>query len=340
MTIDMHHHWIGEELAAVLRTRSEQPRIYKKDGDERDHLDSPIGGFPLSRGFDSVEKRIAEMDEGGVDRAVLSMIGLGIENMPIEIGLPLIKVYNDSVSRICAKHPDRFSALCAVPYADMNAAAAEFERAIAMPGIVGTQVPSDGFLTEKRAERWRPLFAAMNRNHAHVLVHYGRQPNDPEAPKPDWSDNKTPRQGTLDMQARLSSAMITFVLTDFLKDFPNVSVQTHNLGGNIPLEVERLDHRYAISNPGEEMPSAKFARMPMVVDCNSYGSRGIEMAVAVYGADKIVFGTDGTLFGMEWSKKAIAEAKIPESAKQAILHDNAARCIAPNLNKERRAAAE
>jgi len=339
MTIDMHHHWIPEELSAVLRTRTEMPRIYKRD-DGRDHLDSPIGGFPLSRGFDSIEKRLAEMDEGGVDRAVLSMINLGIENMPTEQGLPLLRVYNDSVSRMCAKHPDRFSAICAVPYADMDAAVAEFERAMALPGIVGVQVPSDGFLSKQRAERWRPLFAAANKRHAHFLVHYGRQPNDPEAPKPDWSDNRTPRQGTLDMQSRLSSNMVTFVLTDFLTEFPNVSVQSHNLGGNIPLEVERLDHRFMISNPGEELPSAKFARMPMVVDCNSYGPKGIELAVAVYGADKIVFGTDGTLFGMEWSKKAIAEAKIPESAKRAILHDNAARCIAPNLHKEARVAAE
>jgi predicted TIM-barrel fold metal-dependent hydrolase len=339
MTIDMHHHWIGEELSAVLRTRSEMPRIYNRD-DGREHLDSPIGGFPLSKGFDSVEKRIAEMDEGGVDRAVLSMINLGIENMPTEQGLPLLRVFNDSVSRICAKHPDRFSAICAVPYGDMDAAVAEFERAMALPGVVGVQVPSDGFLSAKRAERWRPLFTSANRHHAHFFVHYGRQPNDPEAPRPDWSDNRTPRQGTLDMQSRLSSNMITFVLTDFLKDFPNVTLQSHNLGGNIPLEVERLDHRYMISNPGEELPSKKFARMPIVVDCNSYGPKGIELAVSVYGADKIVFGTDGTLFGMEWSKKAIAEANIPESAKRAILHDNAARCIAPNLNKERRAAAE
>ena len=36
------------------------------------------------------------------------LINLGIENMPTEEGLPLLRIYNDSVSRMCAEHPDRF----------------------------------------------------------------------------------------------------------------------------------------------------------------------------------------------------------------------------------------
>jgi aminocarboxymuconate-semialdehyde decarboxylase len=339
MTIDMHHHWISAGLSEVLRKRTEMPRIYKMD-DGREFLDSPIAGFPLTEGFDSPEKRITEMDKAGITRGVLSMIGLGIENMPLEISLPLLRAYNDSVSKTCQTYPDRFSALAAIPYTDMDAAVAEFERAMDLPGMVGAQLPGDGFLSKKRAERWRPVFAAANRRHAHFLVHYGKQANDPDAPRPDLSDNSTPRRGTLDMQARLSSDMLTFVMTDFLKDFPNVSVQTHNLGGNIPLEVERLDHRHMISNPGEELPSVKFRNMKMVVDCNSYGPRGIELAVAVYGADKIVAGTDGTLFGMEWTEKALDEANISDADKEAIRHGNAERVLAPNLHKVTRAAAE
>ncbi len=339
MTIDMHHHWISKGLSEVLRKRTEMPRIYKMD-DGREYLDSPIAGFPLTEGFDSPEKRIEEMDKGGISRGVLSMIGLGIENMPLEISLPLLRAYNNSVSETCRKYPDRFSALAAIPYTDMTAAVAEFERAMDLPGFVGAQLPGDGFLSKRRAERWRPVFEAANRRRAHFLVHYGKQANDPEAPRPDLSDLATPRRGTLDMQSRLSSAMLTFVMTDFLKDFPNVSVQTHNLGGNIPLEVERLDHRHMISHPNEELPSAKFRNMKMVVDCNSYGARGIELAVAVYGADKIVAGTDGTLFGMEWTERALGEANISEAEKEMIRSGNALRVLAPNLPGATRAAAE
>ena len=53
----------------------------------------------------------------------------------------------------------------------------------------------------------------------------------------------------------------------------------------------------------------------------------IEMAVSVYGADKIVFGSDGTHFGMDWSNKAIADSRISDAEKQAILGGNAASAI-------------
>jgi hypothetical protein len=100
--------------------------------------------------------------------------------------------------------------------------AGEFERTMALPGMVGAMLAGDGFLSLKRAERFRPILEAADRYGAIMLVHYGKIANDPEPVKIDSSDNGHPRVGTLDMQARLSQNMITFCLTDFLKSFPNV----------------------------------------------------------------------------------------------------------------------
>ena len=44
----------------------------------------------------------------------------------------------------------------------------------------------------------------------------------------------------------------------------------------------------------------------------------------LYGADRIVCGTDGTEFGCEWTNKALAEAEIGEDARAKILRRNAA----------------
>src|SRR5580693_6668329 len=66
------------------------------------------------------------------------------------------------------------------------------------------------------------------------------------------------RNGTLDMQASLSSVMVTLSLTDYLADYPDAMVHVHNLGGNIPYEVERMDHRALLDTPNEELPSSRF----------------------------------------------------------------------------------
>jgi predicted TIM-barrel fold metal-dependent hydrolase len=189
-------------------------------------------------------------------------------------------------------------------------------------------LPGDGFLTLQRAERYRPLFKAANERGAVFLVHYGRLADDADASVTRFGDNGGLRTGSLDMQARLSQNMITFALTDFLNDYPNVTVISHNLGGNITFEVERMDHRTLIDRPGEELPSKRLRAAPLLVDCNSFGARGIEMAVAVYGADKIVCGSDGTGFGMDWTNRALEEAKISDDDKDLIREGNARRALA------------
>jgi predicted TIM-barrel fold metal-dependent hydrolase len=127
------------------------------------------------------------------------------------------------------------------------------------------------------------------------------------------------------MQASLSSVMVTLCLTDLLADYPDATIVVHNLGGNIPYEVERMDHRSLLDTPDEELPSARFRRAAAVyVDCNSFGPRAIEAAVRLYGAERIVCGTDGSAFGVDWTRKALEEAEIGAEAREAILHRNAA----------------
>jgi predicted TIM-barrel fold metal-dependent hydrolase len=326
-TVDMHSHIVPKGLADALRARTKAPMIINEGGKE--YMNSLLNSRgELTPGFDSVEKRLEEMDKDGVTHAVLSNQLQDIASLPLEDSVPLCRAYNDAISAACVKYPDRLNAFAAIPIGSIDAAVAEFERAMALPGIVGCIIPGDAFLSAKRAEKIAPLLESANRHSAVILAHYGRLPNDPEAPQPDLSDNRRLRIGTLDMQSRISSSMLTFCLTDYLAKYPNLTMMTHNLGGNIPFEVERMDHRCLVDDPaGTELPSKRIRAARVIVDCNSLGSRSIETAVEVYGADKIVFGSDGTHFGMDWTQKAISEAKISEADKDLIRGGNALRTI-------------
>ena len=84
-----------------------------------------------------------------------------------------------------------------------------------------------------------------------------------------------------------------------------------------------MDHRSLLDTPNEELPSSRFRRSKVFVDCNSFGPHAIESAVRCYGAERIVCGTDGTEFGCEWTNKALADAEIGEDARAKILYRNA-----------------
>jgi predicted TIM-barrel fold metal-dependent hydrolase len=340
--IDMHAHWRPAELADALRARTREPRIVRND-DGAEVLKNRYGEEPLAKAFDDVGFHLARMDRQGVTVSALSLVGAfcWIESQPVEVSLPLCKMANDAMSDICTKYEGRFAAFAALPLTDMTAAAAELERALKLPGMIGTQIPGNLFLTRKHAEDARPLLEIANREHATLFIHHGPRPGDPFPKVGGDTDNARRRNGTLDMQASLSSVMVTLCLTDFLEPYPHATVLVHNLGGNIPYEIERMDHRCLLDTPKEELPSSRFRRSKVLVDCNSFGPRSIEAGVRLYGADRIVCGTDGSEFGCEWTANALKEADIGEEARRKILNGNAAKLLTragKTVQRERAAA--
>ena len=342
--IDMHAHWRPAEVADALRARTREPRILRNpEGVEV--LKAPrMGEAPLADAFDDVDFHLARMDRQGVETSVLSLLGsfCWVEALPLEESGPLCRTINDGLSAICRKHPGRFAAFAALPLTDMSAAAAELERALALPGVIGAQLPGNGFLTRKDAEAVRPLLEVANRHHATLFIHHGPRPGDAFPKVAGDTDNARRRNGTLDMQASLSSVMVTLCLTDCLADYPDATIVVHNLGGNLPYEVERMDHRCLLDTPEEELPSSRIGKAKVYVDCNSFGPHAIEAAVRLYGAERIVCGTDGTEFGCDWTRKAISEAEIGDEARDQILRRNAAAMLAgvASAAQRERAAAE
>src|SRR5665213_2404786 len=342
--IDMHAHWRPAEVADALRARTREPRIVR-NADGVEVLKAPrMGEAPLAEAFDEVDFHLSRMDRQGVEISVLSLLGsfCWVEAQPLEMSGPLCRRVNDRLSAICEEHPGRFAAFAALPLIDISAAAAELERALALPGMIGAQIPGNGFLTRQAAEAMRPLLEVANRHRAALFIHHGPLPGDAFPKIAGATDNSRRRNGTLDMQASLSSVMVTLSLTDCLAPYPDLTVVVHNLGGNIPYEVERMDHRSLLDTPAEELPSARFRKAKIYVDCNSFGPRAIEAAVSLYGAERIVCGTDGTEFGCDWTRKALAEARIGEAAREQILHRNAAALLAraASTAQAERAAAE
>ena len=340
--IDLHAHWRPAEIADALRARTREPRIVRNpDGVEV--LKAPrMGETPLAEAFDELDFHLARMDRQGVETSVLSLLGsfCWIESQPPEESLKLCRSVNDGLSAICAKHPGRFAAFAALPLTDMAAATAEFERALSLPGVVGAQLPGNYLLTRKDADAMRPLLEAANRHRAVLFIHHGPRPGDAFPKVANDTDNARRRNGTLDMQASLSSTMVTLCLTDLLAPYPDLTVVVHNLGGNLPYEIERMDHRCLLDTPDEELPSSRVRKAKVYVDCNSFGPHAIEAAVRLYGAERIVCGTDGTAFGVDWTRKALEEADIGDEAREQILNRNATALLARAGAARRQMAAE
>jgi predicted TIM-barrel fold metal-dependent hydrolase len=109
------------ELADALRERTCEPRIVRNQ-DRVEVLKTRMGEEPLSDAFDHVDTYLARMDRQGVSISVLSLLGTACwtESQPLEVSLPLCRLVNDSLSKICHEHPGRFTAHAALPLSDIS----------------------------------------------------------------------------------------------------------------------------------------------------------------------------------------------------------------------------
>src|ERR1700716_2269006 len=215
MMIDMLAHWRPAEVADALRARTREPRILRNPDGVEVLKAGRMGEAPLAEAFDDVAFHLARMDRQGVEVSVLSLLGsfCWVEAQPLDVSGPLCRRINDRLSAICEEHPGRFAAFAALPLVDMSAAAAELEGVLGLPGMIGAQIPGNAFLTSKDAEAMRPLFEVANRHRAVLFIHHGPRPGDAFPKVAGDTDNARRRNGTLDMQASLSSVMATLCPT-------------------------------------------------------------------------------------------------------------------------------
>jgi predicted TIM-barrel fold metal-dependent hydrolase len=325
MTIDCHAHWIPPLLAEALRRRRAAPRIVSTEDGER--FFTYQGNRPFNAALSDLEARRALMRGYGVETQVLSLAGLfGVDCLPVEESVPLVRIFNDAVVEAQREFPNAFLGLAALPLADIRLACAELERAC-MRGLRGAILPADGFRTVATAARFSPLFEVGERLRAHFFVHPGPvEPLQEVQVRDVRGDDAWQRHIVLETQARLSEVMMTLNFSDYLNPYPAVTVQIANLGGTIPFLLERMDE-VTRERPGVPLPSMKPSHC--YVDTASFGARAIELAVACFGADRIVLGTDCPIFDSARLLKALADARLDIDTLERIRFRNARDLLAP-----------
>jgi predicted TIM-barrel fold metal-dependent hydrolase len=329
--IDFHAHWIGPRVVELLKPRA-NPRP------------------PQGQGWFDIETRLKNLDDAGVQRQVLSYVGAAYDGvMSPEEARPFWRAQNDDVSALVKKHPTRFSGLATLPTADVAAAADELSRAHQELGLLGATLPLDAFISLGGARALAPIFAVAQKHRSHIFVHRGaasaeipgRQPETGSTnlyfglPAPETGNPRAttvagdnPSARTLLITAtHLATGVITLALTDFLDAYPDVTVQVAMMGGAISYVAEQI--QMAAEESGQPIPAARFRRVYLDTGQSGRGPRGIALAAKVFGADRILFGTDsGPTATVGPTIESINRATLTAEEKRQIFVDNGKRLLA------------
>lgn len=246
-----------------------------------------------ARIMDLAEARLALMDETGLDVQVLSLTTPALHELGPE-SVDLARRTNDAVAATVARHPDRFQAFAALPVADPEAAARELERCVTELGFKGTMLC--GRVGERNLDH-PDLFPILQKAAdlgVPILLH-PRTP--PAAVRAAYYDGFNP-----DVDAAFATyglgwhydAGIQFVRLLLARTFdrlPALQVILGHWGEMVLFYAERLAAMERVA--GLEHPIATYLRRNLYVTSSGmFLPHYLERAVAIVGADRLLFSTD------------------------------------------------
>ena len=289
MKIDIHCHTYPVEYVNEVGTLS------KKGAEEvLFSADIPI---PI---WDSAEKRLAKMDELGIDVEVLSTT-LPPQSFGDKADIHLAQMTNDFNAGLCSKYPKRFKAFANVPLFNPSNAIKELHRAINDLGFIGIATGTFISRIPLMTPEYLPFLAEVNRMKLPVHIH-------PSLPIGIEILRQYKLAGLLGFLFETTLTATKMVFDGIFEKFPDIVLILSHFGATLPFLFQRVDDGYKgfpdIRENIPKLPSEYFKRF--YYDTASSFTRSTFMCTYDFvGPERVVFGTDDP-----YARNRLIEIKI------------------------------
>ena len=314
MKIDIHCHTYPTDYV------DEVSKLSKKGTEEvLFSADIPI---PL---WDSAEKRLAKMDELGVDMEVLSTT-LPPQSFGDAADLRLAQMTNDFNAGLCNKYPKRFKAFANVPLFHPKNAIKELNRAINDLGFVGIATGTFISRIPLTSPDYLPFLEEVNRMKLPIHIH-------PSLPIGIDILRQYKLGGLLGFLFETTLTATKMVFDGIFEKFPDIVLILSHFGATIPFLFQRVDDGYKgfpdIRENIPKLPSEYFKRF--YYDTASSFTRSTFMCTYdLAGPERVVFGTDDPYARnrlIEIKIRQLGELGLSDEVMGKIYSENAKRVL-------------
>lgn len=280
---------------------------------------------PVLKDFGEIRQKA--MADAGVEKAVLSLSGPGVQAEPDrDIAVRLARQANDALAAQIVKRPASYAGFAHLAMQDAAAAADELERCIRDLGFVGGMVNGNTggvYLDDPRYDVfWERLEALDVPLYIHPADH---------ADRPHMYDGQPSLWGpTWSWGVETCTHALRLVFRGTFDRYPGAKIILGHMGETLPIQLWRLDSRFAISNqlgPLKLRPSEYIRRNVMMTTAGVCDDAALRCAIDAVGLGNLMFSVD---FPFESSREAgdwFDAAKISERERAAVGRDNAARLL-------------
>lgn len=286
--------------------------------------------FIFSRLQDLGERRLRDMDECGIDVAVLGLTSPGVQCFDAATATALARDTNDELAQACRQHPDRFVAVASFGPLQPSNAAKEIERAVTTLGMKGAIFNSHTHGEYLSDQKFWDIFAICEQLRVPLYLH-------PQTPPPAMIKPF--------LEAGLDGAVFGFgvetglhmlrILTSGVFDrFPALQMCVGHMGEALPYWMYRLDYmhgvtvrskRYACLQPLQR-PISDYLKENVYVTSSGFGwEPAIRFAQQVLGVDRVLYAMDYPYEYEADEVRAMDSMDIPLADKKKFFQTNAER---------------
>ena len=271
--------------------------------------------------WDSAEKRLAKMDELGIDMEVLSTT-LPPKSFGDQADLKLAQMTNDFNADLCSKYPKRFKAFANVPLFNPSNAIKELNRAIKDLGFVGIATGSFISRIPLMSPEYLPFLAEVNKMKLPIHIH-------PSLPIGIEIIHKHKLGGLIGFLFETTMTAAKMVFDGVFEKFPDITLILSHFGATIPFIYQRMDDGFKgfpdVRENITKLPSEYFKRF-YYDTASSFTKSTFMCTYDLAGPEKIVFGTDDPYARnrlIEIKVKQLGDLGLPEGVLGKIYSENA-----------------
>ncbi|HET8758661.1 MAG TPA: amidohydrolase family protein [Solirubrobacteraceae bacterium] len=339
MKIDAFAHLLPLEYRSAVLER------VRRDGTLLAETEAAMAGarsafemWETLRGLTDIEKRIADLDDLGIDMQVVTPPVPPLEAFfHGDHSVELAAIANETLSAAVREHSDRFLGVGMLSMHDPDVAARELRRCVEELGLVGVVLFAAPSSPAFDAPELDGVFAAANELEAPIWVHPWRSTVLPGI-GPDRTSSHLSWY-TFGWPYETSVALTALVLGGVLEKYPKLNVIAHHGGGMIPFFVPRIEVLYADDwlpythyEPATDTRPLLEGFRRIYADTAGIGNVNTLMNVeSFFGAGQIVFGSDAPYDAqdgrwlIERSRDAVAAMDVTEEEAEQIWSGNLAR---------------
>jgi 2,3-dihydroxybenzoate decarboxylase len=270
------------------------------------------------------ERRLAAMDAIGIEKAVLSLAGPGVQaERCIRSAVRLARRVNDFLADEMAKRPDRYGGFAHLPMQDPVASADELERCVRELGMQGALINGQTSSLYLDNDLYAPFWERAADLRVPVYLHPANPPervhmyhDHDELWGPLWS-----------WTVETATHALRLVFAGVFDRWPEARLVLGHMGEGLPFLLWRLDSRWEIANRGGATlklgPSEYFRRNIWVTTSGVCSDPALRCTLDAMGGDRVLFAVDYPFERPDLAGEWIEAAAISEDERRRVCHDNA-----------------